>query len=91
MPPPTPVSISEQAPFLEMNWEVTPTSNVPNTGEWSLVTISSVQPVQGDRNGGSRELSLLSAPLPKGELRQSNDHPVSPINLSQGSDHRNCR
>ena len=31
-------------PFLETNWDVTPTSKVANTGEWSLVTMSSVQP-----------------------------------------------
>lgn len=37
-------------PFLETNWEVTPTSNVANTGEWSLVTISSVQPKKRVKN-----------------------------------------
>lgn len=34
-------------PFLETNCEVTPTSKVAKTGEWSLVTMSSVQPVGG--------------------------------------------
>lgn len=31
-------------PFLGTNCDVTPTSKVAKTGEWSLVTMSSVQP-----------------------------------------------
>lgn len=36
-------------PFLETNCEVTPTSKVANTGEWSLVTMSSVQPEEEEQ------------------------------------------
>lgn len=36
-------------PFLETNCEVTPTSKVAKTGEWSLVTTSSVQPEEEER------------------------------------------
>lgn len=39
-------------PFFETNWEVTPTSNVANTGEWSLVMISLVHPKKSKSNIG---------------------------------------
>lgn len=44
---PSPQAGAEEPPFLEMNCEVTPTSKAANTGEWSLVTMSSVQPREG--------------------------------------------
>lgn len=40
---PVPLSL----PFLGTNCDVTPTSKVAKTGEWSLVTMSSVQPGMG--------------------------------------------
>lgn len=42
-------------PFLETNCEVTPTSKVANTGEWSLVTMSSVQPEEEEQRSERAE------------------------------------